>query len=342
VDTAGEGTSSSEEEEEEEEEDEDEEEEDVRDEPTMATYENFFHLAARKKKSLTSNNTLSLLPMLTPQECTALLANIPDHHAAEIQNLHEAHRQQFPQWRFEIDNGYNVILFGYGSKRSLIEEFGREELADDMSVLVINGYIPSISLDSILTQILAHIAPDLPSTGDKLHLVQTHLSQPLALLIHSLDSPVLRAAKNQQILSTLAGNKYVSIVASVDHVNAPLLFDSLKASRYNFLWHDCTTFVPLRTELSYEGTTFLGGGSQPRPPSAVSAVSRMFLIILLQTRENSTDYCYSISCLYIQIRTSLRGWTKGFTFSQLRGLCAKKILPLSNPTTLRGLLGEFF
>src|SRR6202021_2702502 len=98
-------------------------------------------------------------------------------------------------------------------------------------------------------------------TGDKLQLIMTHLSEPLALLIHSLDSSSLRLPKNQHILSTLAGNKHISVVASVDHVNASLLFDSLKASRYNFLWHDCTTFVPLRTELSYEDTSFLGGGA---------------------------------------------------------------------------------
>ena len=118
---------SEEEEEEEFEEEEDEDEEEERDKverekvATTAAYDNYFQYAAKKRKSLTTNNTLSLLPTLTPQESTSLLTSIPDHHATETKNLQNAHRQQFTQWKFEIDNGYNILLFGYGSKRSLIE-----------------------------------------------------------------------------------------------------------------------------------------------------------------------------------------------------------------------------
>ena len=336
----------SEDEESEEEEEEDEEvevEEVVADqEKVTATtgYKNFFHHAAKKKKSLTSNNTLSLLPTLTVQESTSLLASIPDNHATEIKNLHEAHRQQFTQWKFEVDNGYNILLFGYGSKRSLIESFGREKLANDMAVLVINGYFPSVSLDSVLVQILNHI--NVPIIGDKLNLIQSHLSEPLALLVHSLDSPILRLPKNQQILSTLASNKYITLIASVDHINAPLLFDSLKASRYNFLWHDCTTFIPYRTELSFEETTFLSGGT-----SATAAVGG--LAGIKAVLNNLTSNARSLYLLLLQYQLPLHpegndpaGQDQGITFPQLRQLVAKKILPLANPTTLRGALGEFF
>jgi len=130
-----------------------------------------------------------------------------------------------------------------------------------MSVLVINGFLPSLSLDAILVQILNHVAPDIAIQGDKLRLVQLHLSEPLALLIHSLDSPTLRLYKNQQILSTLAAIKWIKIVASVDHVNAPLLFDSLKSHRYNFIWHNATTYRPYHIELISDPSTFLSGGS---------------------------------------------------------------------------------
>ena len=40
-------------------------------------YENFFQHVVKKKKSLTSNNTLSLLPTLSLQESASLLARIP-------------------------------------------------------------------------------------------------------------------------------------------------------------------------------------------------------------------------------------------------------------------------
>src|SRR6202022_3566477 len=268
------------------------------------------------------------------QEYSSLLSTIPDHHAAQVKDLHNHHRQQFTQWKFEIDNGYNILLFGYGSKRSIIEAFGREELAPEMSVLVINGYYPSLSLDSILTQILSHIAPESPSTTNKLQLIQKHLSEPLAILVHSLDSPILRTAKNQQILSTLASNKFITVVASVDHVNAALLFDSLTASRYNFLWHNCTTFVPLRTELSFEATTYLGGGT-----SATSSVGG--LAGIKNVLNNLTSNARALYLLLLQHQLPLHpesndpaGQDQGITFPQLRQLCARKILPLANPSTL--------
>ena len=342
----GEEISGDEEEESEKSEDDDEDDEEL--EPGQkgitlnASYENFFQHAGKKKKSSTSNNTLSLLPTLTLQESVALLASIPDHHTAEIKNLHDHHRQQFTQWKFEIENGYNILLFGYGSKRALIEAFGREELAEEMSVLVINGYFPTLSLDFILVQILQHVAPKVAITGDKINLIQSHLSQPLALLVHSLDSPVLRQPKNQQILSTLATNKHITIIASVDHVNAPLLFDSLKSSHYNFLWHDATTFQPYRTELSFDPTTFLSGGT-----SATSSVGGLAGIKAVLT--NLTTNARALYKLLLQHQLPLHGDSnepgtqeQGITFAQLRQLCARKILPLANPATLRGLLGEFF
>jgi origin recognition complex subunit 2 len=305
-------------------------------------YVDFFQRAARKKKSLTSNNTLSQLPTLTAQEATSLLASIPDRHADHIKNLHDAHRQQFTQWKFETDCGYNILLFGYGSKRNLIEAFGREELAEEMSVLVINGYFPNLSLDSILSQILAQFAPKVTVVGDKLNLVHQHLSDRLALLIHSLDSPLLRLPKNQQILSSLASNQYITVVASVDHLNAPLLFDSLKASRYNFLWHDATTFVPLRKELSFEVSTYLSGGI-----SATSSVGGLSGI--KNVLNNLTSNSRALYLLLLQHQLPLHtdgsnpgGHDQGITFPQLRALCAKKILPLSNPITLNGVLTEFF
>lgn len=338
------GQSEDEEESDDDDEDEDNDEYEVTHETaTMtASYENFFSYSAKRKKSQTSNNTLSLLPALTPQESTSLLASISDHHSEHIKRLHDAHRAQFTQWKFEIDLGYNIALCGYGSKRSIIEEFGREKLAQEMCVLAINGYYPSLSLDVVLSQILEHIAPNTPSTGDKLGLIQSSLNEPLAILIHSLDSPILRLPKNQQILSLLASNKYITIVASVDHVNAPLLFDSLKLSRYNFLWHDCTTFVPYRTELSFEVTTFLSGSS-----SATASVGG--LAGIKAVLNNLQPNARKLYLLLLRHQLPLHpenndpaGQEQGVTFPQLRQLISKKILPLANPTTLRNLLVEFY
>ena len=45
---------------------------------------------------------------------------------------------------------------------------------------------------------------------------------PLFLLIHNLDGPMLRASKTQAVLARLAQTPNVHLIASIDHINAPL------------------------------------------------------------------------------------------------------------------------
>ena len=133
---------------------------------------------------------------------------------------------------------------------------------------MVNGYFSTLSLKTILSEILEHVS--IPLTGYKLQQIATHLREPLAIIVHSLDSPILHAPKNQQILSNLAANNYITMITSVDHVNAPLLLDFLKSTRYNFLRHDATIFIPYQHELSFETITFLSGST-----SATAAVGSL-------------------------------------------------------------------
>lgn len=49
------------------------------------------------------------------------------------------------------------------------------------------------------------------------------------LIIHNIDGPMLRGEKNQQALGQLASIPNVHLLASIDHINAPLgLFSHLK------------------------------------------------------------------------------------------------------------------
>lgn len=43
-----------------------------------------------------------------------------------------------------------------------------------------------------------------------------------------------------------------SIIASIDHINAPLMWDHAKLAKFNWIWQDCTTFAPYTVETSYE------------------------------------------------------------------------------------------
>lgn len=51
------------------------------------------------------------------------------------------------------------------------------------------------------------------------------------------------------MISALADCERVHLVASCDDVNTPLLWDSQLRARYNWLYHDVTTYAPYAVEL---------------------------------------------------------------------------------------------
>lgn len=45
--------------------------------------------------------------------------------------------------------GFGLLMYGFGSKKALVEDFASASLTD-YSVVVINGYLPSVNLKQVL------------------------------------------------------------------------------------------------------------------------------------------------------------------------------------------------
>lgn len=45
--------------------------------------------------------------------------------------------------------GFGLLMYGFGSKKALIEDFASASLTE-YSVIVINGYLPSVNLKQVL------------------------------------------------------------------------------------------------------------------------------------------------------------------------------------------------
>lgn len=74
----------------------------------------------------------------------------------------------------------------------------------------------------------------------------------LFLLINNIDGLNLRNAKAQAILCRLSAVPHIHIIASVDHVNASLLWDQETSRAFRFVWINATTFEPYVLESSLE------------------------------------------------------------------------------------------
>ncbi|KAJ7408091.1 Origin recognition complex subunit 2 [Willisornis vidua] len=233
----------------------------TKEEKTSNLAEEYFE-AHSSSKVLTSDRTLQKLRKrrLSQETLHDLLKRAPLPYAADIKELNQQHESMFSKWMLQLHLGFNIVLYGLGSKHDLLENF-RTSLLHSSVHLVVNGYFPGITVRSILNSVTEEV---LDHTGtfrsplDQLEFITKRFKEDSSLelyvLIHSLDSQMLRGERSQQILAQLSSLPGVFLIASIDHINAPLMWDQAKLSLYNWLWYETTTFSPYVEETSYENS----------------------------------------------------------------------------------------
>uniref|UniRef100_A0A2D4J0I6 Origin recognition complex subunit 2 n=1 Tax=Micrurus lemniscatus lemniscatus TaxID=129467 RepID=A0A2D4J0I6_MICLE len=114
--------------------------------------------AHSSSKVLTSDRTLQKLEgkKLDQESLQNLLNNVPVAFAAEREKLMKQYESLFYKWMLQLHLGFNIVLYGLGSKRDLLENF-RVSLLQDSVHLVVNGFFPNISIKSILNSITEEV-----------------------------------------------------------------------------------------------------------------------------------------------------------------------------------------
>lgn len=228
--------------------------------PNLPPHEQFFW-QNRPGRVKTSNNTLSSLSLLSHEQYHNQMSAYEDPHTTSHRYLHSLHKRSFPQWRFELSQSFNICLYGYGSKRNLVTDFAEylhRHAHAAPTILIVNGYTPSLTLRNLLTNLAplvygcpAASLPKLPSQPrDLLSTLFAHLtsnpkrvSSKIHIFINSLDAAPLRRGNTPSLLAQLAAHPDISILATCDTPNFPLLWDVPTRERYNFLFHDAATFL---------------------------------------------------------------------------------------------------
>ncbi|KAH8243988.1 hypothetical protein KR032_011914, partial [Drosophila birchii] len=299
----------------------------------------YFHSHA-STKILTSDHTLDRLknPRLAADRLFSLLSEmkLSAEHETSINAIMEEYRSYFPKWMCILNEGFNILLYGLGSKRQLLQAFHREVLAKQ-TVLVINGFFPSLTLkdvlDSITNEILdAGISPANPHEAvdmieEEFSLIpETHLF----LIVHNLDGAMLRNVKAQAILSRLARVPNIHLLASIDHINTPLLWDQGKLSSFNFSWWDCTTMLPYTDETAFENSLLVQNSGE----LALSSMRSVFSSLTTNSRG-----IYMLIVKY-QLKNKGNATYQGMPFRDLYSSCREAFL-VSSDLALRAQLTEF-
>ncbi|KAI1824168.1 origin recognition complex subunit 2-domain-containing protein [Xylaria intraflava] len=211
----------------------------------------------------TSNNTLASLKLLTHEEYFSLLRDYHDPHEEDIKFLDSIHVQSFPQWAFELSQGFSLCLYGYGSKRALLHKFAKHVYDatsdhDNNRIVIINGYVRAnmSSLRDILSVIAGAIDPKHKLAAGGPSVMMENLKGLLSsreititVILNSIDAVPLRRPGFQSILAQLAAHPQIQFMCSADTPDFTLLWDSSLRSSFSFVFHDCTTFAPYTAEL---------------------------------------------------------------------------------------------
>ncbi|KAK0670443.1 putative origin recognition complex subunit 2 [Cercophora samala] len=218
----------------------------------LPAHEQFFY-QNKPGLSKTSNNNLSSLQLLTHDEYFSLSRDLAsqNHHKTDITHLLSLHTASFPQWTFELSQGFSLCLYGYGSKRHLIHQFATHLTAhppcqpsQSNKIVIVNGYTPSFTTREFLSCLSTAVnSPTCTSLPPLLSHLTSHPKTTLTILLNSITSPNLRKPSFQSMLSTLAAHPQVYLCCTSDAPDFGLLWDSALSTSFQFLYHDCTTFA---------------------------------------------------------------------------------------------------
>ncbi|RMZ70962.1 origin recognition complex subunit 2 [Pyrenophora seminiperda CCB06] len=218
----------------------------------------------------TSNNTLSSQSLLNHDEYFQAMQSYRDRHQPEIDFLLELHGRAYDQWIFELEEGFNICLYGYGSKRVITERFTAclyrhllnsapyKQTKKTPKIVVINGYSAGITVKDVLVTVASAVVPanlKLPNQPTLLldflldHLATSPPAHPVPVILNSIDSPHLRKTPVPSMLARLASHPSINLVCTADTPNFPLLWDVGLKTQYKFLFHDATTFCPYDAEM---------------------------------------------------------------------------------------------
>ena len=321
--------------------------------------EDYFSAHSDKMRMATSDHTLAKLshPKMDHQSIDNALSSTPSRFQHDRQQLYEEYKQLYPYWLFQISNGFNILLYGVGSKQKLLEDFRKECLSESCH-LVVNGFFPGLTIKQVLTKLTSSvfghtgtfkspieqaqfITKELKVKGNseveasKVKAKQSATAPTpieIFLIIHDIDGQMLRSDTAQTAVSVLAQSPSIHIIASVDHINAPLLWDQKKLSRFNWLWYDTTTYEPYRDETSYENSLLV----QQSGSLALSS-----LIHVTDSLTPNAKGVFELLVKYqLEYKSEMDGVYLGMSFHDCYLKCREKFL-VSSDVTLRSQLTEF-
>mmetsp|Transcript_28710 Transcript_28710/g.47070 ORF Transcript_28710/g.47070 Transcript_28710/m.47070 type:complete len:400 (-) Transcript_28710:69-1268(-) len=232
-----------------------------------------------KKGKLTSKAKFTEIDCLSSMDIVPLKRKAMQqtaNKALKERSLYTLRTEKYQRWLTELKSGFNLLFYGVGSKKFVLDDFGKSYCSHDPHGVVIrvNGYLEELTLKQIMDG-LHNVIIDVDkkkkskknciasSSKDVTHravnMVQ-YLEENIAelqyryyyLIVHNICGHVLRKSNVQRVFSILANCKYIHLIASMDHIHSLLLWDREKLSLFHWIYHELTTYRHYFEEMEFE------------------------------------------------------------------------------------------
>lgn len=319
-------------------------------------FEGYFEQQKLRTKK-TSSSSMTMAPQISYDEFHRYNSLLDLFSASETDNLVKYYRQQYTQWLLELNQGFNLIFYGVGSKRLLMIDFARNFLLDRLpkstKCIVANGYNTEFHPRTLLKTIWKSAFNRRPPTWHMVDSVRElrnefakHNKQ-LIVVLNNIDGESLRQDRYHYVLSELANIEQIHLICSMDNINMPLFWNSSIMASFNFIWHNVTQYKPYTTETSFKdplsigrSNEFVGSKGAKYVLSALTSNAKnLYKNLLIQQLEKIDMTLTSEQDL--ETRGRIKGSIKlPILFREFYDLCVSEFIT-SNEISFRTVLREF-
>lgn len=306
---------------------------------------------AKKEPGICDNLDGGML--LTPNyaDLKLALSSIPREFEGPTDDAHKRFVGMFRLWFVELLCGFNILLYGYGSKLRLLKEFSEEYLGH-IPLLVVYGFSTSTTLQKFLEILISTVSTFKNTSRSylaKLSSLMDHYNsnkaQHLCIVVHNIDGKPLRNEKFQWVLNLLSTCKKIFMVASVDHINANIMWNSKTEHRFNWRRYETPTLESYITEISFANPS-AAHTTAANLQSAITVLRNLtptachIFRILAEHQLSRAAAADSAAVQKKKTKFSKKGKVVGVPYSELLEECLEMLL-VSKEASMRQHLCEF-
>lgn len=267
-----------------------------------------------------SGKSLADLELPGMDEYEKIMKRLNEKNQKWRDKILQKYRKDWPKWRQSLLSGFNLLFSGVGSKKRFLQKFSSEMLELEGPVVLINGYFPKITVKMILNTLSATLKIGGSSDSYKhaemiceaMNLKDAVVPR-LFVHLNNIDGKPLGQRESQQVLSRLAVHPKIHFLASIDHLNAPLLWDRGMLENFSWLRIEIPTYQPYSAETAFEASLVTGDQSTQRAKGINHVLDSL-----------TPNHCEILMILGEQIVDE--GKTEGLTFQEYFRLCEDNVL----------------